>query len=94
MTVQRVISPKDSNSDLSQSSSTFHEREPTKRFLLFSSATKSSFLVFLATGEASASALRFLDSSTGLASSSDSESEESESESEESESESEDFERC
>jgi hypothetical protein len=81
MTVHLVISPKDSNSDLSQSSSTFHEREPINRFLLFSSAPDSSFFAFFATGEASTSALRFL-SSLGFASSSEEDSSESESESE------------
>jgi hypothetical protein len=66
MTLQRVNSPNFSNSLLSQSSSTFHEREPTKRFLLFSPSPDSSFLAFLATGEAGPSALRFLDSSLAL----------------------------
>ena len=69
-----------SNSRLSQSSSMFQERPPTKRTL--EGAEKSpSCLTFLAppAGAASASALRFLDGSSTFFSSSSSESDESES---------------
>lgn len=54
------ISPKDSNSLLSQSSSMFHDREPMKRFFGFSSST--TVLAFFAEGTVSVSALRFLES--------------------------------
>lgn len=66
------IVPKDSNSPRSQSSSMFHEREPTKRFLEFSSAAAAagfSVLAFLTVGSASVSALRFLESAAGSESS-------------------------
>lgn len=80
------MAPKPSNSLLSQSSSTFHDKEPTKRFFGFPSplvAAGFSVLAFLTEGAGSASALRFLESDSP-----DSESEESEPD-EESESESE-----
>lgn len=89
-TVQRVSSPNDSNSDLSQSSSTFHDSEPTNKLLLFSPAPLASFLAFFGAGDAGTSALRFL-SSLGF-SASDSESDVSESDSESEDSESEDCE--
>lgn len=57
------ISPKDSNSLLSQSSSIFHDKEPTKRFFGFSSSAAGfSTLAFFAEGTDSVSALRFLES--------------------------------
>lgn len=57
------ISPKDSNSLLSQSSSTFHDKEPTKRFFGFSSSAAGfSTLAFFAEGTDSVSALRFFES--------------------------------
>lgn len=80
------MAPKPSNSLLSQSSSTFHDKEPTKRFFGFPSplvVAGFSVLAFLTEGAGSASALRFLESDSP-----DSESEESEPD-EESESESE-----
>lgn len=73
-----------SNSLESQSSSTFHERPPTKRTLLGSPKVPSA-LTFLEAAAGASSALRFLlGSSTFLTSSSESESESDESESEES----------
>lgn len=99
------ISPKDSNSLLSQSSSIFHDKEPMKRFFGFSSPPAGfSVLAFLVEEGVvgSGSALRFLESDASDPESdpdseSESESEEaaaalgfpSDSESDESESESE-----
>lgn len=62
----------------SQSSSTFQLRLPTNKFLMPSSPD-ASVLVFLTTGSASVSALRFLEgaSSSSLSLESESESEES-----------------
>ena len=80
-------SPKPSNSRFSHSSSMFHERLPMKRFFeTLESVPVSSVLVFLATGVASASALRFLGAGVGAASSSSSESSSEESSLPESES--------
>ena len=61
-------SPKDSNSLVSQSSSTFHDRLPTKRFRLEASSPVVSILAFFATGSASVSALRFLGASSSSSS--------------------------
>lgn len=83
-----------SNSRLSQSSSTFQERPPTKRVLEGAENSPSAVtLTFLVGAEASASALRFLLGSSVLVagfSSSDSDSSESSSSSSESEEPSED----
>ena len=68
-------SPNDSNSLVSQSSSTFQERLPTNRFFLEASSPTASVLGFFAIGTASASALRFL--GAGVSSSALSSSEES-----------------
>lgn len=78
-------SPKLSNSDWSQASSTFQDRLPTNR-LAEAPGAGSSVLDFLGVAEVSSSALRFLEGfSLSSDSESESESEESESESEESE---------
>lgn len=65
-------SPKRSNSLVSQSSSTFHDSWPTKRFFGPVSSSPASVLNFLAAGTTLVSALRFL---VATASSSDDSSE-------------------
>lgn len=74
-------SPKLSNSLVNQSSSTFHERLPTKRFLtpLPAPLDCSSFFTFFAAGVASVSALRFLGGASSSLPSEESESESAES---------------
>lgn len=70
-------SPNFSNSLVSQSSSTFHDKFPTKRLPEAGAAPASPVLDFFAAGSASASALRFFGAASTLASLSSAESPES-----------------
>lgn len=81
MTLTLDSSPKRSNSLVSQSSSTFHDSWPTKRFFGPLSSPLGAVFDFLAAGTTLVSALRFLDataSSSDVSSESEAESTESE----------------